>query len=56
MNLGNNIGKDLGYCNLGYNLGKNLGFVINGNSLGKNLRFEKLDYNLNEKLGCGNLC
>ena len=30
MNLGNSLGKDLGYGNPGYNLGKNLGFGNNG--------------------------
>ena len=55
MNLGNNLGKDLGYGNVGYNLGKTVKFVNNGNSLRKNLRFEKIDYNLGKNLGYGNL-
>ena len=45
MNLGNNLGKELGIsC-------KSVKFVYNGNSLGKNLRFEKIDYNLGNNLG-----
>ena len=49
MNLGNNLGKELGIsC-------KSVKFVYNGNSLGKNLRFEKIDYNLGNNLGYGNI-
>ena len=43
MNLGNNLGKDLGYCNVGYNLGKNPGLLKNSNSLGKKIRCETID-------------